>query len=34
LKARFEALPIVDPNDGEQVVCFRSFIPAGVAAVY
>jgi hypothetical protein len=28
LKARFLALPVTDPLDGERVLCYRSFIPA------
>lgn len=27
--AQFRALPVVDLNDGTQVVCFRSYLPAG-----
>jgi hypothetical protein len=27
LAASFRALPVADANDGEQVVCFRSFLP-------
>jgi hypothetical protein len=27
LSAAFRALPVTDVNDGEQVVCFRSFLP-------
>jgi len=27
LNAGFRALPVTDSNDGEQVVCFRSFLP-------
>ena len=27
LNASFRALPVVDANDGEQVLCFRSFVP-------
>lgn len=34
MKASFVALPDVDVNDGEQVVCYRSYFPAGSAAVY
>ena len=29
LNAGFRALPVADSNDGEQVVCFRSFLPGG-----
>jgi hypothetical protein len=28
LGAAFRALPVTDANDGEQVVCFRSYLPA------
>jgi len=28
LGAAFRALPVTDSNDGEQVVCFRSFLPS------
>jgi hypothetical protein len=28
LKARFLALPVTDPLDGERVVCYRTFLPA------
>jgi len=28
LNATFRALPVTDSNDGEQVLCFRSFIPS------
>ncbi len=28
LNARFRALPVIDANDGEQVLCFRSFLPS------
>ncbi|HEY6445443.1 MAG TPA: hypothetical protein VIY53_03215 [Acidobacteriaceae bacterium] len=27
LSASYRALPVIDPNDGAQVVCFRSFLP-------
>lgn len=30
LNASFRALPITDTNDGEQVVCFRSFLPGAM----
>jgi len=33
LKGQFLALPITDPLDGEQVVCYRSFLPAANALV-
>jgi hypothetical protein len=28
LTASFRALPVVDANDGQQVVCFRSYLPS------
>jgi hypothetical protein len=28
LSATFRALPVTDSNDGEQVVCFRSYLPS------
>ena len=28
LAATFRALPVMDANDGEQVICYRSFLPA------
>lgn len=28
LRASFRALPVIDANDGEQVLCFRSFLPS------
>ncbi len=28
LRANFRALPVTDPNDGEAVLCFRSYLPA------
>ncbi len=28
LRANFHALPVTDPNDGEAVLCFRSYLPA------
>lgn len=34
LRAAFLALPSVDPNDGQTVVCYRSYFPAAQAAVY
>jgi len=34
LRASFLALPHVDPNDGQAVVCYRSYFPAAMAAVY
>jgi hypothetical protein len=33
LNASFRALPVADVNDGEQVVCFRSFFPAPMTLV-
>jgi hypothetical protein len=33
LKGQFLALPVVDPLDGERVVCYRSFLPASKALV-
>jgi hypothetical protein len=33
LKGQFLALPVIDPLDGERVVCYRSFLPAGNALV-
>jgi hypothetical protein len=34
LRAAFMALPHTDENDGQTVVCYRSYFPAGMAAVY
>jgi hypothetical protein len=34
LLAKFQALPTTDPNDGEEVLCYRSWIPASSAALY
>jgi len=34
LRARFVALPVTDPNDAQQVLCFRTLVPAPHAAVY
>lgn len=34
LKAAFLALPHTDENDGQTVVCYRSYFPAAMAAVY
>lgn len=34
LQASFTALPVTDPNDNEQVLCYRSYFPAPDAAVY
>jgi hypothetical protein len=33
LSAAFRALPVTDANDGEQVVCFRSFLPSPAALI-
>ena len=34
LRASFLALPYTDGNDGQSVLCYRSYFPAGMAAVY
>lgn len=34
LRASFLALPITDPNDGQSVLCYRSYFPSTMAAVY
>jgi hypothetical protein len=34
LHASFIALPVTDPTDNEQVVCYRTYIPATNASVY
>jgi hypothetical protein len=34
LRASFLALPNVDPNDGQTVLCYRSYFPAAMAALY
>jgi len=34
LHASFVALPVSDVNDGEQILCYRSFFPASSAALY
>jgi len=34
LHAMFAALPYIDENDGETVVGYRSYFPAGMAAIY
>lgn len=34
LRAMFLALPASDPNDSEEVVCYRSYFPAASAALY
>jgi hypothetical protein len=33
LSATFRALPVTDANDGQQVVCFRSFLPSAMTLV-
>ena len=33
LAAAFRALPVKDLNDGETVLCFRSYLPAALRAV-
>ncbi len=33
LSAAFRALPVTDINDGEQIVCFRSFLPSGATLI-
>lgn len=34
LHASFIALPFTDTNDGQTVLCYRSYFPATMAAVY
>ncbi len=34
LHAAFQAMPHVDENDGQTVLCYRSYFPSGMAAVY
>ena len=34
LRAAFQAMPHTDENDGQTVVCYRSYFPASMAAVY
>lgn len=34
LRAAFQAMPHTDENDGQTVVCYRSYFPAGMAGVY
>ncbi|HXJ90771.1 MAG TPA: hypothetical protein VMS18_28435 [Candidatus Binatia bacterium] len=34
LRASFLALPYTDANDGQPVLCYRSYFPAGMAALY
>jgi hypothetical protein len=33
LRGQFMALPVIDPMDGERVVCYRSFLPAANALI-
>jgi hypothetical protein len=33
LAGSFRALPVVDANDGEKVLCFRSYLPAAMRAI-
>ena len=33
LEAAFRALPVVDGNDGEQVLCYRTYLPAATTLV-
>jgi hypothetical protein len=33
LRAQFTALPVIDPLDGERILCYRSFLPAPNALV-
>jgi hypothetical protein len=33
LRGRFLALPVIDPLDGERVLCYRSFLPAANATI-
>jgi hypothetical protein len=33
LSAAFRALPVTDANDGQQVVCFRSFLPSAMTLI-
>jgi len=34
LHGSFTALPFTDTNDGQAVLCYRSYFPAGMAAAY
>jgi len=34
LHAAFQAMPHVDENDGQTVLCYRSYFPAAMAAIY
>ncbi len=33
LAGAFRALPVKDANDGESVLCFRSYLPAAMRAI-
>jgi hypothetical protein len=33
LAGAFRALPVKDANDGETVLCFRSYLPGAMRAV-
>jgi hypothetical protein len=33
LAAQFRALPIMDGNDGEQVICYRTYVPGPVQSI-
>jgi hypothetical protein len=33
LRGQFLALPVIDPLDGERVLCYRSFLPAANATI-
>ena len=34
LRGSFLALPFTDTNDGQTVLCYRSYFPAGMAGIY
>jgi hypothetical protein len=34
LHAAFQAMPHIDENDGQTVLCYRSYFPAAMAAMY
>jgi hypothetical protein len=34
LRAAFFALPYTDINDGQPALCYRSYFPAAMAALY
>lgn len=34
LHAAFVAMPHIDENDGQTVLCYRSYFPAALAAIY